>query len=62
MQLALKSPAIEVDVWLVIFHSKLPQDFESGTVRAAEFHTATGGTDKVSEPFGDGAVADSRLA
>jgi hypothetical protein len=57
-----KLPAIEVDVWVVIFHSKLPQDLGSGAVIAAEFQTPTGGTDKASETFEDGAVASSRPA
>jgi len=60
MQLALKSPAIDVDVWLVIFHSKLPQDFGSGTVSAAEFHTPTGGPDRPWDVLDEGAVGDSR--
>jgi hypothetical protein len=41
MQLALKSPAIEVDVWLVIFHSKLPHDSGSGGVKDIDVHTPT---------------------
>jgi hypothetical protein len=39
MQLALKSPAIEVGVWFVIFHSKLPHDFGSGGVNDIEVQT-----------------------
>ena len=47
MQLARKSPAIEVEVWFVIFHSKLPHDEGSG---ANEFdvQTTIGGRRQVS--------------
>jgi hypothetical protein len=41
MQLAVKSPAIEVGVCSVIFHSKLPHDFGSGGAKPIEVQTPT---------------------
>src|SRR5688572_22261523 len=51
MQLALKSPAIEVGVWFVIFHSKLPHDFGSGGVNDSDVQTPSGAGDRPPGPF-----------
>jgi hypothetical protein len=51
MQLALKSPAIEVGVWFVIFHSKLPHDFGSGGVKDIEVQTPTASGEKPPGPL-----------
>ena len=49
MQLALKSPAIEVGVWFVIFHSKLPHDFGSGGAKDIDVQTPIASGDSESK-------------
>ena len=61
MQLARKSPAIEVGVWFVIFHSKLPHDEGSG-VNEFDVQTPTAAADDRSPPPSVGATTSRAVS
>ena len=60
MQLARKSPAIEVEVWFVIFHSKLPHDEGSG-VNEFDVQTTAAADDR-SPPLSVGATTSRAVS